>query len=94
MFSIDKMRFLLCQSSSNIKCQNTSRERFDIVFNNANGITALKKHVYANHCMITKIFLKEVNNLLKEPYERQPTNKKPHVNGTISSNFFVAKDYY
>jgi hypothetical protein len=44
--------------------------------------------------MIANIFLKEINNLLKEPYERQSIKKKPHVNETISSNFFVAKDYY
>jgi len=25
------------------------------------GIIALKKHVYANHCMIAKIFEKELN---------------------------------
>jgi hypothetical protein len=36
-----------------------------ILYNNANGITTLKKHVYANHCMIAKIFEKEVKNLLK-----------------------------
>jgi hypothetical protein len=29
-----------------------------ILYNNASGIIALKKHVYANHCMITKIFEK------------------------------------
>jgi len=31
-----------------------------ILYNNANGITTLKKHVYANHCMIAKIFEKEI----------------------------------
>jgi hypothetical protein len=31
MFSIDEMHFLLCESSFNIKCQNTNKERFDIV---------------------------------------------------------------
>jgi hypothetical protein len=44
--------------------------------------------------MIAKIFEKEVNNLLKKPYERQPKKKTPHVNGTVISNFFVAKDFY
>jgi len=32
--------------------------------------------------------------LLKEPYEKQPAKKKPHVNGTIISNFFVATNFY
>jgi hypothetical protein len=53
----------------------------------------LKKHVYVDHCMIVKIF-EEINNILKEPYEKQPTKKKPHVNGTNISNFFVTKDLY
>ena len=44
--------------------------------------------------MIAKIFEKEVNNLLKEPHERKPTKKIPHVNGTNNSNFFVFKDSY
>jgi hypothetical protein len=32
--------------------------------------------------------------LLKEPYEKQLAKKKPHVNGTIISNFFVATNFY
>jgi hypothetical protein len=31
---------------------------------------------------------------LKKPYERQPTKKRPHVNGAIISNFFATKDFY
>jgi hypothetical protein len=27
-----------------------------ILYSSANGITALKNHVYVNHCMIAKIF--------------------------------------
>ncbi len=50
-----------------------------ILYNNANGITILKKHVYANHCMIQE---KEVNNLFLKPYEKQLAKKKPRVNGT------------
>jgi hypothetical protein len=41
-----------------------------ILYNNANGITTLKEHVYANHCMIVKLFEEEVNISLKEPNER------------------------
>jgi len=43
--------------------------------------------------MIAKIF-EEIKNILKEPYERQLVKKKPHVNGSTISNFFVAKDSY
>jgi hypothetical protein len=38
--------------------------------------------------MIAKIF-EEVKNMLEEPYEKQPTKKRPHVNGNIISNFFA-----
>jgi len=43
--------------------------------------------------MIAKTF-EEVKILLKKPYERQPAKKRPHVNGTTISDFFVAKDFY
>jgi hypothetical protein len=54
-----------------------------ILYNNANEITALNEHVYANHCMIIKLFEEEVNISLKEPNEREFVNKRPHVNGNI-----------
>jgi hypothetical protein len=38
--------------------------------------------------MIAKIF-EEVKYMLEEPYEKQPTKKRPHVNGNIISNFFA-----
>jgi len=44
--------------------------------------------------MIAKIFEEEVNNLLKEPHERKPTKKIPHVNEIDNSNFFVSKDFH
>jgi hypothetical protein len=62
-----------------------------ILYSPTNGIIALKKHDYANHCMIAKIFEEEVNNLLKEPHERKPTKKIPHVNGIDNSNFLYLK---
>ncbi len=64
-----------------------------ILYNNANGIILLKKHVYGDHWMIVKIFCRS-NNLLNEPYEKQPTKKRPHVNGTTIFNFFATKDSY
>jgi hypothetical protein len=83
------MRCIICYANP-ILITNAKHKQIK-VYNNANGITALKKHIYANLCMITKI-IEKVNNLLKNPYERQPTKKKPHVNGTIIFNFFVAKN--
>jgi len=38
----------------------TQAKKGMLFYNNANGISTLKKHVYANHCMIEKIF-KETN---------------------------------
>ncbi len=46
-----------------------------ILCNFTNGINALKKHVYAYHCVISKIFKEKINNLSKEPFEREPTKK-------------------
>ncbi len=65
-----------------------------ILCNFTNGINALKKHVYANHCVIAKIFKEEINNLSKESFEIEPTKKWPHANGTTISKFFIAKDSY
>jgi hypothetical protein len=42
-----------------------------IFYNNANGITTLKEHVYTNHCMIVKLFEEEVNISLKKCNERE-----------------------
>ncbi len=64
-----------------------------IFYKSANEIIALKKYVYADHCMIAKTFLK-VKKLFKKPYERQFAKKRPHVNGIIVSNFFIVKDLY
>ncbi len=62
-----------------------------ILYNSANEINALNKHVYAHHCMIAKIFEKKVNLLLKKPYEKQRAKKRHHVNGTIISKVFCSQ---
>jgi hypothetical protein len=64
------------------------------LYNNANGIIALKEHVYANHCMIVKLFEEEVNILVKEPNKRELAKKRPQVNGSIIFNFFATKNSY
>jgi hypothetical protein len=64
------------------------------LYKSANEITTLKKHVYADHFMITKIFKEEINSVLKEPYEKQLTNKRFHVNGTTIFIFFIPKKIY
>jgi len=88
------MRCIFCYASliliSNAK---TQARKGLILYNNANGISALKKHVYAYHCLIAKMFEKEVKNMLKKPYE-QHAKKKPHVNGTTILNFFATKEFY
>jgi hypothetical protein len=43
--------------------------------------------------MIVRTFEK-VNNLLKKPHDKEPTKKRPHVNGITIFNFFDAKDSY
>jgi hypothetical protein len=84
VFLSDEIHSLLCQSNFNNKCQNTSKEQFNI---------ALKKHVYVDHCMIAKKLEEKINNMFKD-VEKQPRKKRPHVNGTIISNFFVVKNSY
>ncbi len=89
------MRCIFCYASliliSNAK---TQARKGLILYNNANGISALKKHVYAYHCLIAKMFEKEVKNMLKEPYEIQHAKKISHVNGTTIFNFFATKEFY
>ncbi len=55
MFSIDEMHFF---NTSPILITNakTQTKRGLILYSNANGITALKNHVYVNHFIIAKIF--------------------------------------
>ncbi len=88
------MRCILCYVSlfliSNAK---TQARKGLILYNSANVIIALKKHVYANHGMITKIFEK-INNLIKKLYDRQLAKKRPHVNRTTIFKFFTTKDFY
>ncbi len=70
------MRCNICYANliSIIKCQNTSKERCNIIYF-INGINALKKHVYVHHYVIEKIFKEKVNNLSKKPFEKEPTKK-------------------
>ncbi len=62
MFSIDEMHYANPILVTNAK---TQARKGLILYNSANGITTLKKHVYVDHCIITKMF-EEVNNLLKD----------------------------
>jgi hypothetical protein len=86
------MRCIICYASLFSNAETHARKSL-ILYNNANGIITLNKHVYANHCMIAKIFEK-INNLLKEPYEKQLAKKKPHVIRTTIFYFFTTKDFY
>jgi hypothetical protein len=60
------MRCIFCYANliliSNAK---TQARKGLILYNSANGIFCIKKNVYADHCMIAKIF-KEINNLKKK----------------------------
>jgi hypothetical protein len=62
MFSIDEMQYANTILITNAK---TQARKGLILYNSANGITTLKKHVYVDRCMITKMFEK-VNSLLKD----------------------------
>jgi hypothetical protein len=47
-----------------------------ILYNITNGITALKKHVYIDHCMIAKIFEVSYNLLKFELNEKENLQRK------------------
>jgi len=85
------MKCIICYASvfliSNAK---TQARKGLILYYSANAIIALKKHVYANHYMIAKIFEK-IKNILKEPYERQLAKKSLHVNKTTIFIFLLLK---
>jgi hypothetical protein len=82
------MRCISCYASlvllSNAKTQ--ARKGLTL-YNSANGISVIKKHVYG-YC---NFFFEEMKNMLKETYERQHAKKRPHVNETTIFNFFATK---
>jgi hypothetical protein len=58
-----------------IICYNNPIFFATLKFEQINGITILKKHVNANHFIITKMFEEEVNISLKGEVDNQPTKK-------------------
>jgi hypothetical protein len=64
--------------------------------NISNKVIILKKFWRSSNIVFNLVHLIVTipNNLLKEPNEGKLTKKRPHVNGTTISNFFVAKDSY
>ncbi len=52
----------------------------------------MKKHVDCDHATIVNFFEKEVNALVKGPFEKQLTKKRMYVLGSAISNFFFVKD--
>jgi hypothetical protein len=67
------MRCILCHQELVIGINPRTQVRKILIFYyKTNGITSLKRHVDANHILITRMFEKEVNYLLKRREERQP----------------------
>jgi hypothetical protein len=65
-----------------------------ILYSGANGIIALKNHVYVNHCMIANLKKKKVNNILKKLMRKNLQKNRLHVNKTIIYNVFATKHFY
>jgi hypothetical protein len=83
------MKCVVCYASPILVTNAKSQARKGLIlYNNANKIIALKKHIYVDLCMIAKLFEIKVNNLLKIE-EKQLGKKIPHVNGTTISNFLL-----
>ncbi len=47
-----------------------------------------------DHLKYAKVFEKEVNNPIKEEWERQHAKKRHNLFGVVISNFFLAKDLF
>jgi len=58
------------------------------------GITALKKHVDANHAMLAKKIEEEINSPLRNVLEKQLAKKRPNVSSFETSKFFGAKYHF
>ncbi len=60
------MRCIICYANLvSTTIAKTQARKGLILYSIANGITALKKHGYIEHCMIVKIFEEVSYNLLK-----------------------------
>jgi hypothetical protein len=60
-----------------------------IIYNKIYGITAITKHVDANHFIIVKIFEEEINNETIGIIEKQPAKKMPNVPTSVISFFLL-----
>jgi hypothetical protein len=84
------MIFLLHQSSVSVQYKNSSKERL-IIYNTANVISTLRKHVLPNHSEIANVYEKEMNKPLKEELKRQHVKKSPNLSRVTISNFLYYK---
>jgi hypothetical protein len=67
------------------KSNNFRDERIDFLLQHLRNNISKNKRVDANHMLIAKKFNEEVNDLLKEREEKQPSKKRTNLCG--GSNF-------
>jgi len=87
------MRCIFCYNDS-ILVSNAKAHAMKgfILYNIINGITTLKKHVFANCFNIAKMFEEEVNSVVRGESERQLAKKRLNLSSNVISNFFSQKD--
>ncbi len=87
------MRCIFCYVSPIlITNAKTQTRKGLILYNNANGIITLKKHVYVDHCMITKIF--EENILKKFKRTLWEATCKEIICPTYFGNLLICKNKF
>jgi hypothetical protein len=83
------MRCILCYDNVvNIPNPRTKERKGLITYYKTYGITALKKHVDANHSIIVKKFEQEINNEIIRNVEKQYVKKRPNVPTSVIFVFF------
>jgi hypothetical protein len=71
------MRCIICYANPiSITNAKTQARKGLILYSIANGIIALKKHVYVDHCIIAKIFEEVSYNLLNLNFMRENLQRK------------------
>jgi hypothetical protein len=87
------MRYIFCYHIFVLFCNPKTQTRKGLIlYNTANGITSLKKHVKVNYFIIAKMFENEMNNPLKGELEKTTCKKRSNLAGSAIINVFATKD--
>jgi hypothetical protein len=88
------MQCLLCYKTHVPFNPRTKLLKGLISYYKMNEIITLKKHVDPKHSLLAKAFDEEMNNLVKNGFERQFVKTRQNVSSSEISKFFIAKIPY